>query len=234
MKTIKSLKEITTLEVGDVVVFGDWEYEVAHSSTSLNDYYYLDNLRGVNDAIFERLNINKRDFTEKLGIDADCACDFPETKSIEALTAIVSALFKEYEKQNELPKTWEEFCERYPFKAQEAFINSASKPITIGDYIDRKYRIPDNDKNFCTSKQEAEAFLAFMQLRQLRKVYVKDWEPDWTNEHCRKYNIAVDGKYITIFEAIRCQRALSFPTSKLAEQFLTNFKDLLEIAKPLL
>ena len=56
------------------------------------------------------LNVNKRDFVENLGIDANCNVDFPETKSLEALTAIVSALFKEYEKQNDLPKTWEEFC----------------------------------------------------------------------------------------------------------------------------
>jgi hypothetical protein len=31
-----------------------------------------------------------------------------------------------------------------------------------------------------------------------------------------------------------CSRPLSFPTYELANQFLNNFKDLLEIAKPLL
>jgi hypothetical protein len=154
MKTIKNSKDITTLEVGDVVVFGNLEYEVAYSSTSLNDYYYLDNLRGVNDAIFERLNINKRDFIEKLGIDANYICDFPETKSLEALTAIVSALFKEYEKQNELPKTWEEFCERVKIKEGESYIDCYEQDIIEVDIdnvgIDRDSRM---DKNLCTSVQ---------------------------------------------------------------------------------
>lgn len=139
---------------------------------------------------------------------------------------------KKYEKRNELPKTWEEFCERYPLKAKEVFINSASKPITIGDYISRKYRMPDNDRNLCTSREEAEAFLALMQLRQLRKAYVKDWEPDLDKKgYC---GIVYNCNGIEIENYKWSHRSLSFPTEELAKQFLTNFKDLLEIAKPLL
>ena len=231
MKTIKSLKDITTLEVDDKVVFGDLKYIVTKNAYT-RKYYLLANTEINNDKIFRILDINKRDFVEQLGIDADINVDFPETKSLEALTAIVSALFKEYEKQNALPKTWKEFCKNTPIQKGECVISVFSELLETQS--PKSNRDPDEDKNYCTSKQEAQAFRALMQLRQLRKAYVKDWKPDWTDEHCRKYNIAVDGKYITIFEAVRCQRALSFPTSKLAEQFLTNFKDLLEIAKPLL
>jgi hypothetical protein len=231
MKTIKSSKDIATLEVGDVVVFGDLEYIVTQGPSCKR--YYLVLFTNDNGKIFKVLNLKKEEFIEKLGINAVYTGSFPETKSLEALTALVSALFKKYEKQNELPKTWEEFCERYPFKAQEAFINSASKSITIGDYIDHKYRIPDNDKNLCTSKQEAEAFLAFMQLRQLRKAYVKDWEPDW-NCSLVKFCIIVGHNKMKVMDSYFCQAPLSFPTEKLANQFLNNFKDLLEIAKPLL
>jgi hypothetical protein len=227
MKTIKNSKEITTLEVDDVVIFGNLEYEVAHSSTSLDDYYYLDNLRGVNDAIFERLNINKRDFTEKLGIDANCTCDFPETKSLEALTAIVSALFKEYEKQNQLPKTWEEFCKRNPIQQGECLIRPFCQ-IYEAEYGSRD---ADTDRNYFTSKQEAEAFLAFMQLRQLRKVYVKGWEPDYKQQY---YGIIFNANGLDILPYTLVHKSMSFPTRELAKQFLTNFKDLLEIAKPLL
>lgn len=235
MKTIKNSKDITTLEVGDKVVFGDLEYVVRTNSRNRSIQYYLSACIGHNNTIFEILNLQKRDFVEKLGITADSSryYDFPETKSLEVLTAIVSALFKEWEKQNELPKTWEEFCERYPLKAKEVFINSASKINTVGDYISRKYRIPDNDRNLCTSKQEAEAFIALMQLRQLRKAYVKDWEPDWTCDST-KFCIIVDVNRIRVTDSYFCQRNLSFPTHELAEQFLTNFKDLLAIAKPLL
>lgn len=231
MKTIKNSKEITTLEVDDVVVFGDLEYEVAHSYSFL-DGYYLDNLKGENDAIFERLNIDKKDFITCLGITADYKCDFPETKSLEALTAIVSALFKEYEKQNELPKTWKEFCERNPLKMGECLISPFCEiHITESIGVDRHAK---EDRNYCISEKEAEAFIALMQLRQLRKAYVKDWEPDWENDYEYKYGINFSVNKLMVLEWCQTSCTLSFPTEKLAEQFLNNFKDLLEIAKPLL
>lgn len=223
MKTIKSSKDITTLEVGDLVMFGNLEYRV-----STADVYFLTHYGDNNDRIFKVLHLNKRDFVEKLGIDANCICDFPEVKSLEALTAVVSALFKEYEKQNQLPKTWEEFCERNKMGDKKFCLYEG---VIIGTGVS-KNKIKDSI--LIDSPEEAQAFRALMQLRQLRKAYVKDWEPDWTDHNCRKYNIAVDGKHITIFDAVCCQRALSFPTSQLAKQFLNNFKDLLEIAKPLL
>jgi hypothetical protein len=72
-----------------------------------------------------------------------------------------------------------------------------------------------------------------MQLRQLRKAYVKDWEPDWakpTNKYCiAPYNCRFEiGMYGHV------SHILSFPNYDLANQFLTNFRNLLEIAKPLL
>lgn len=233
MKTIKSSKEITTLEVGDKVVFGDLEYKVCHK-----DGYYLSTsmLSVRNDKIFTNLSISKRDFVKNLGIDTlSIAWDFPETKSLEALTAIVSALFKEYQKQNELPKTWEEFCEKYPLKEEETFINLSSHPVAVGDWItDRRYRIPDKDRNICISRQEAEAHIALMQLRQLRKCYVGDWNPDWTDSMASKFNITCLGGVLSIFDSVTVHRSMSFPNSKLAKQFFNNFKDLFEIAKPLL
>lgn len=229
MKTIKNSKEITTLEVDDRIIFGNLEYFVdkvfKHNSTQ----YYLYCSARFNNTIFEILNLKKRDFVEKLGIDANCNCDFPEVKSLEALTAIVSALFKEYEKQqNEIPKTWEELCERN-WKENAYYIDNSSKIIGISGYMNCI-----TDKNVCTSKQEAEAFLALMQLRQLRKAYVGSWEPDWTNCMVSKYNIACIEGVLSIFDTVTVQRSMSFPNSKLAKQFFNNFKDLLEIAKPLL
>jgi hypothetical protein len=234
MKTIKSLEDITTLEVGDVVVFGHLEYVVDKNDHTAQYYLYCSD--GYNGIIFEKLNLKKRDFVEKLGIGANYICDFPETRSLEALTAIVSALFKEYEKQNELPKTWEEFCKRVKIKEGESYIDCYEQDIIEVDIdnvgIDRDSRM---DKNLCTSKQEAKAFLALMQLRQLRKAYVKDWEPDWNNNKQWKACILYHGTdFMLTYFRDACSRPLSFPTQELAEQFLNNFKDLLEIAKPLL
>lgn len=101
MKTIKSSKEITTLEVGDKVVFGNLKHTVVVGRYG----YYLSSSDFCNTRIFDTLNVNKNKFIESLGIRANYEGAFPETKSLEALTAIVSALFKEYEKQKELPKT---------------------------------------------------------------------------------------------------------------------------------
>lgn len=226
MKTIKSLKDITTLEVGDKVLFGDLEYEVHYE-----DGYFLSTLNVRNDTIFTNLNISKKDFVKNLGINTlPTNWDFPEVCSLEALTAIVSALFKEYEKQKELPKTWVEFCERYPVKEGECFITETGG-IHICHTLNQRFSVAD--QNVCTSKQEAEAFLALMQLRQLRKCYVGDWEPDWINEGI-KYCIEVDCNALLVHSWYHKSHILSFPSRGLAEQFLTNFKDLLEIAKPLI
>jgi hypothetical protein len=227
MKTIKNSKDITTLEVGDVVVFGDLKYKVA--TYTFSDEYYLDNLIGANNAIFKHLNINKRAFIENLGINADYHCDFPEVCSLEAITAIVSALFKEYEKQNQLPKTWEEFCDKHPVTPDEYWIETVYSRYCNG-LRDRK-RDAHMDKNVCVSLQEAKAHTALMQLRQLRKAYVKGWEPDYKQQY---YGIIFNANGLDILPYALVHKSMSFPTRELAKQFLTNFKDLLEIAKPLL
>ena len=231
MKTIKSLKDITTLEVDDEVVFGNLAYKVRQNLATDGYYLCLNDKNTPNDTIFKHLKVNKRTFIENIGIRACIHMDFPETKSLEALTAIVSALFKEYEKQNELPKTWEEFCERNDITSGESYIDLRSriKELTTCE------RDSIDDRNLCTSKQEAEAHLALMQLRQLRKAYVKNWEPDWKNTKQYKACVMYNGiDFTSVYFKDLCSRPLSFPTEKLAEQFLTNFKDLLEIAKPLL
>ena len=231
MKTIKNSKDITTLEVGDKVVFGDLEYSIWRGIG-----YFLHCWTDRNDKIFKVLNINKRDFIENLGIDANCNVDFPETKSLEALTAIVSALFKDWEKQDELPKTWEEFCEKNPVTPDEYWIETVESRYCNG-LRDRK-RDAHMDKNVCVSLQEAKAFTALMQLRQLRKCYVGNWKPNGKQQY---YGIvpSINGIVPDIngFDIIPynlTNRSMSFPTRELAKQFLTNFKDLLEIAKPLL
>jgi hypothetical protein len=226
MKTIKNSKDITTLEVGDKVVFWDSEYIVCKKGG-----YFLRTLDySSNDKIFIFLGLSKIDFIKNLGIDADCNFDFPETKSLEALTAVVSALFKEYEKQNELPKTWEEFCDKHPVTLDEYWIETVYSRY-CNSSRGRKRDI-NMDKNVCVSLQEAKAFTALMQLRQLRKCYVGDWEPKLGGRGY--YGIVYTYNGIKIEDYQWNYRSLSFPTYELAEQFLTNFKDLLEIAKPLL
>lgn len=140
----------------------------------------------------------------------------------------LKAFNKEELEEPVLPKTWEEFCKMKPIK-EEYFIDNTCNLVCITGY-----RNSILDKNSCTSKQEAEAFLALMQLRQLRKAYVKNWEPDWKNDNEPKYCINLQANPFNVQCWYHMSNPFSFPTYELAKQFLDNFKDLLKIAKPLL
>lgn len=75
----------------------------------------------------------------------------------------------------ELPKSWEEFCENNPIRWGETIIYNNSKEIMalgVGDNRDSSI------KNILPNKATAEAFLALMQLIQLRDYYRLGWKPD--------------------------------------------------------
>lgn len=135
------------------------------------------------------------------------------------------------EKKNDKPRSWEEFCEKYPVKVGESYIMSgADKIFTNEDNYDSK-RL---GKTWCTSKQEAEAFLALMQLRQLRKAWIGNWEqPINAPIGVIHYWLPKDSVQCS-FASYNINRHLSFPTLEMAEEFLACFKDLCETAKILL
>ena len=57
MKTIKSLKDITTLEVGDKVVFGNLVYKVRQNLATDGYYLYLNDEDTPNEFIFKSFTI---------------------------------------------------------------------------------------------------------------------------------------------------------------------------------
>lgn len=134
-----------------------------------------------------------------------------------------------YIKKDNKPHSWEEFCENNPIMSNECYIqhNSNIAIVTCGT------RDSKHDKNICISQEEAEAFLALIQLRQIRKAWVDDWKPDWSDTKS-KYVIIVYKYNITISERYCESEYLSFPTEEMAEEFLECFRDLLEKAKILL
>ena len=134
------------------------------------------------------------------------------------------------EKKQGPPKSWEEFCERYPKKTGEAFIDTVSYVQT---YNTSCSRTPNTDRNICTSKEEAEAFLALMQLRQLRKAWVGDWDINENKEYSVILYDFKDGLTIHTGE-FYCYTTMSFPEEGMAREFRDCFKDLLEKAKVLL
>ena len=139
---------------------------------------------------------------------------------------------------SQLPKTWEEFCE---------ISNISEKECLISDYygVSKVHHIrsfpvprdPKRDGNILPSKKDAEQHLALMKLHQLRDYYRQGWTPDWEDDSC-KYTICQKVTIKGIQHIVACYRTtscfLSFPTYKLSEEFLTNFRDLIEQAGDLI
>ena len=145
-------------------------------------------------------------------------------------TYIVKEKGNKLQKQ-EPPRSWKEFCERFPLKNGEAYIDVNSE-IDVSNC--KCSRNVSSSKNWCTSKEEAKAFLALMQLRQLRKAWVGDWEQSKENS-CAGIFYSVSHDELTVSCAkFWISIVLSFPTKIMAEDFLGCFRDLCETAKFLL
>lgn len=131
-------------------------------------------------------------------------------------------IFKKVEK--ELPKSWEELDIVKGF-----YVDSLSEiASTVEDTCVEEY-----NRNIFPTKEEAEACIALAQLCQLRDRYNDGWKPDWKKDN-DKYTIIYSSDKIDTSFSIYTQRILSFKTQELRDKFLKNFKDLIEIVKPLL
>lgn len=126
------------------------------------------------------------------------------------------------------PKTWEEFCGDNPIKKNECFIDEYGE-IT---YAAEKHRAT-NLKNILPNKETAEAFIALMQLIQLRDCYRQGWKPDWKNNE-NKFTIEIIDGEITTYWDNRRSRILSFQSIEVRDKFLENFRELIEKAKELI
>lgn len=129
----------------------------------------------------------------------------------------------------QFPKTWEEFCEQNAIKRSECYLDTSS---CIIDMWDGKRDI-SSDRNVLPNKQATEAHLALMQLHQLRDCYREGWEPDWNND-CNKYIIVKNRNKYVVFGGNWTNEFLSFQDRERAEEFLNNFRELIEKAGDLI
>lgn len=83
------------------------------------------------------------------------------------------------------------------------------------------------------TQYEAKALAAFSKLLKLRRDWVGEWEPDWEDQS-PKYLIRVWRNHICFEVERNTSSALSFPTEKMAKEFLDTFRDLIEEAKILI
>lgn len=126
-------------------------------------------------------------------------------------------------------KTWEEFCGKNKIVDSESYIDTSSN---IGLSCS-SFRGAQCDKNLIPYKF-AKPMLALMQLLTIReKEYTKGWEPLWASDKV-KYCISYIKTKSFVGEFYQTNRILSFPSKEMAETFYSNWKYLIEIAKPLL
>ena len=130
----------------------------------------------------------------------------------------------------QLPKTWEEFCKLNPTINTEYFFDNNCDLTPAGKGTRRE----ENDRNILPSKQAAEAHLAYIHLHHLRDVWREGWLPDWNDVRQNKYAIiSFEDKY-EITELNFSSRFLAFQDEKTANEFLTNFRELIEQAGDLI
>lgn len=132
----------------------------------------------------------------------------------------------------ELPKTWEEFCEKNPREKAEFFIDTISGIRSTSPSY--RFRHKFSDKILLSTKEDAKAHLALIQLHRLRDVYRQGWTPNWNDADQRKFVIEYISNKISINLYYNIQAFLAFQSQEIAQEFLINFGDLIEKAKDLI
>ena len=131
-----------------------------------------------------------------------------------------------FKKKDTKPRSWEEYCKN--FKGQYYYIQDNRDNIATS-FTPNGYGLVSAYKNYIPSKELTEAFLAMMQLMSLRQAWIEGWDSNLFG-----YAIMLDAKRDIMVSHDIYHRALTFPDRNMAEDFMNCFRDLLEIAKPLI
>lgn len=134
-----------------------------------------------------------------------------------------------FKKKSSFPKSWEEFCKNNKTTNEEYFISTDSKVFNMSDIrMDVQKRDYEVDKNLCKTAEEAEAFLALIQLKRLWHEYV-DNESDKSQKYYICYLHSQNGDRFSVLERycyVEKFLFFKFSSIELAQEFLNNFKDL--------
>jgi hypothetical protein len=129
--------------------------------------------------------------------------------------------FKQSKKQ--LVKSWEEIK-----RINGHYVTNDSK-VTLSSSL------PYNHvKNTFTTKEQAKASIALAQLSQLRDVYRQGWTPDWNCHEENKFCVEFFNNNLLGIDVWQIRNCfLSFQSREIAQEFLNNFRVLIEQARPL-
>lgn len=123
-----------------------------------------------------------------------------------------------------LPKRWEDI---------EQISGYYISPGSV--ILPSSFRSDQSHRNILPTKELAEAVLALCQLLYLRDIYNDGWVPDWNSGIATvKYVIYFLEDSVTKGCNYTAQRVLAFKSPELRDEFLNNFRSLIETAKPLL
>ena len=147
--------------------------------------------------------------------------DVPEGWEIDKKNSTFeNIVFKKKEEQ--LPTKWEDF------KNLEGYY--VDNYCNIQYYTGKPHR---DSKNTWPTKEFAEASVAQCQLIRYRDAWNKGWAPDWDVESA-KFVILVKSNKIEVGTVYITKTILTFEHENIRDKFMDEFKDLIEIAKPLL
>lgn len=171
---------------------------------------------------------NKNMETEEIKIQINV----PEGKKLvgtKVENGVIIPIFED--KEVELPNTWEGWCKKNKGK-DFVYINKDSAIKTFIVAVDEVLD-PIQDRNAIKDESRAKAFLALMQLMNLRDEYRQGWKPDYRNDS-DKYVITHYGTAITGGKFKHYNAILSFQSADIRDKFLKNFSGLIEQAKELI
>ena len=129
-----------------------------------------------------------------------------------------------------LPKTWIEFCNQNKIRKGEIFFNDVCDMMdgrAFGDIRDSYI-----DRNILPSEQAVKQHLALMQLHQLRDCYRQGWTPT-VDKVLFGITRRVGGN-LKADKFMFSSRFLSFQSKEIAQEFLNNFRNLIEQAGDLI
>ena len=119
-----------------------------------------------------------------------------------------------------LPKTWEEYRK---LKGDEG--EKANAALSFA-YTSINGAFPDY--------HDAEKHIALMKLHLLRDEYRLGWKPNWNDKRQFKYGIKRDSDGICCYANIKQPIFFTFQDVDTTNEFLNNFRDLIEEAGDLI
>ena len=120
-----------------------------------------------------------------------------------------------------LPKTWDEYCAKHGDMGVIIKASLGTSYVALNKHVFSDYK-------------QAQAHITKMKLHLLRDEYRQGWKPDWEDAGELKYLILKLGSKLEVIEITTTVSFLAFQDERQANEFLTNFRDLIEEAGDLI